>query len=247
VNERTKELINQQQKLSEANEKLTLTNKELDSFNCHTSHDLKAPLKSVLGLLNLAKLEDSKRKFTQYHEKMESSIHKLEEFISSIIQYSTSAKSNVQITPIDFNELIDDSLDELQFHEGFEKIKIEKNIHINGIFNSDKKRIQIIINNLLSNSIKYQDRNKLKPKILINIKVENDKVTIAIEDNGIGIKRELQQNVFSMFYRASEHSYGSGLGLYIINETIIRLNGNILLESEESKFSRFIVELPNMN
>ena len=245
VDERTQDLIEQQQKLSSLNKYLTLTNKELDSFVYHTSHDLKAPLKSVLGLLDLAKREDAEQKFAQYHNRMEASVHKLEEFISSIIQYSANSKSEVHIKEIDFNKLIENAISEIQFHEAFDKIKISKNIQTNGDFYSDKKRIQIVLNNLISNSIKYYDKNKQSPHIKIEIYQDNGTVHMAIEDNGIGIKEEFQDKVFKMFYRASEKSYGSGLGLYIIHETVKKLNGSIHLESKEGQYCKFSIVLPN--
>ena len=246
VNERTQDLVEQQKKLSELNKSLTLSNKELDSFVYHTSHDLKAPLKSVLGLVDLAKREDIQNKLTQYHDMMESSIHKLEEFISSIIQYSSNSKSDVHIKLIDFDKLIANAISEIQFHDAFEKIEFLKKIESNGSFYSDEKRIQIIINNLISNAIKYYDQNKGNPQISIDIHQVNGATKISIKDNGIGIKTEHQNKVFQMFYRASEKSYGSGLGLYIINETIKKLNGKIELDSKEGEFTLFTIELPNL-
>lgn len=246
VNERTQDLVEQQKKLSEVNKSLTISNKELDSFVYHTSHDLKAPLKSVLGLVDLAKREDIQNKLTQYHDMMESSIHKLEEFISSIIQYSSNSKSDVHIKLIDFDKLIANAISEIQYHDAFEKIEIKKNIESNGSFYSDEKRIQIIINNLISNAIKYYDKNKRNSQISININQVNGATRINIKDNGIGIKTEHQNKVFQMFYRASEKSYGSGLGLYIINETIKKLNGKITLDSKEGEFTIFTIDLPNL-
>ena len=80
-----------------------------------------------------------------------------------------------------------------------------------------------IKNYLISNAIKYYDKNKGNPQISININQVNGATRISINDNGIGIRTEHQNKVFQMFYRASEKSYGSGLGLYIINETIKKI------------------------
>lgn len=246
ISERTQSLVDQQKKLSEVNKNLTVSNRELDSFVYHTSHDLKAPLKSVLGLVDLAKREDTQSKFSQYHNLMESSIHKLEEFISSIIQYSSNSKSDVHIKSIDFDSLIKNAIDEIQFHEAFDQIEILQNIHANGNFYSDEKRIQIVINNLISNAIKYYDKRKPTPQISIDINQLDKEVEISIKDNGIGIKAEYQDKVFNMFYRASERSYGSGLGLYIIKETIKKLEGSIHLDSKYGEYTNFTIHLPNL-
>lgn len=244
VNERTQDLVEQQNKLSELNKNLSSTNKELDSFVYHTSHDLKAPLKSILGLVSLAKLDDSDQKFFEYHDRIEQSIHKLEEFISSIIQFSTNSKSKVEPVKIDFQQLVENATRELQYHEDFDKIDITQNIQSNVTFVSDEKRIQIILNNLLSNAIKYSDQAKSLKTINIDVAQTNDGVRIIVEDNGIGIGEESKDRVFKMFYRASEKSYGSGLGLYIIQETVKKLGGSISMESKEGRYTRFIIDLP---
>lgn len=246
VNERTQVLIDQQKKLSELNKNLSTTNKELDSFVYHTSHDLRAPLKSVLGLVDLAKREDLEGKFSPYHDRMESSILKLEEFIASIIQYSSNSKADVNIKKIDFNEIVSNSISELQFHEAFELIDLKLDINLKEAFYSDEKRIQIILNNLLSNAVKYYDKLKATPEINIKIIQKNNTVEISVTDNGIGIKSEFLDKVFVMFFRASENAYGSGLGLYIIKETVKKLNGTITINSKEGEYTNFTVLLPNL-
>jgi signal transduction histidine kinase len=247
VNERTQDLLEQQQKLSELNKNLSSTNKELDSFVYHTSHDLKAPLKSILGLVSLAKLDDPDKRFFEYHDRIEQSIHKLEEFISSIIQFSTNSKTQVKPIKIDFRLLIENAIRELQYHDDFDKIKITQKIRSNGSFISDEKRIQIILNNLLSNAIKYSDQNKSSKTLAIDVGQLNEGVRIVVEDNGIGISDEFKDRVFKMFYRASEKSYGSGLGLYIVQETVKKLGGSIRMESAEGLYTRFIIDLPNQS
>jgi len=246
VNDRTQDLIDQQNKLSEVNRSLLITNKELDSFVYHTSHDLKSPLKSILGLVDLAKREDIEGKFNPYHSRMESSILKLEEFISSIIQYSSNSKSEVHIKEIDFKQVINDSLNELQYHDAFGDIDFKINIETEGDFYSDEKRIRIIINNLLSNAVKYYDKNKSDPHILVEVQQTNGTSKITVKDNGIGIKSDLKDKVFNMFFRASEKAYGSGLGLYIINETVKKLNGKMHLDTVYGEYTKFTLELPNI-
>jgi signal transduction histidine kinase len=246
VNERTRDLLKQQNKLSELNKNLKATNTELDSFVYHTSHDLKAPLKSVLGLLDLAKRDDTKGKFLPYHSRMESSILKLEEFISSIVQYSSNSKADVDIKSIDFNEIIKESLNELQYHKNFDKIRFKKKIEIKDAFYSDEKRIRIILNNLLSNAVKYYDEKKEKPEIKIEILQKNNYAELSVEDNGIGIKKEMKDRVFDMFYRASEKSYGSGLGLYIVKETVNKINAEFTMQSNEGEYTIFTIRIPNL-
>lgn len=245
VSARTKDLKQQQKKLETVNDNLLVANKELDSFVYHTSHDLKSPLKSVLGLIDLAKRDDEQGSFRPYHDRMESSIKKLEEFISSIVQYSANSKTSVDYREVSFEDLIDQAIDDLRYHASFDSINIEKHIESDGAFYTDKKRLQIIINNLLSNAIKYHDPGKPQPIIKIAVKQQNSMAHIRVWDNGLGINPDYHEKVFSMFYRASESSYGSGLGLYIIKETVGKLGGTIHLRSEEGIFTEFDLQLPN--
>jgi signal transduction histidine kinase len=101
--------------------------------------------------------------------------------------------------------------------------------------------------NLISNAVKYCDLSKTNQIIKIDINQSESNIKIVIEDNGLGINKDYQEKVFSMFYRASEKSYGSGLGLYIVKETVKRLGGSIEIESSEGEYTRFIIKLPNQN
>lgn len=243
---RTVNLVQQQDKLENLNKNLTNTNRELDSFVYHTSHDLKAPLKSVLGLIDLAE-RDTKEEMTRvYLGMMEKSIHKLEEFISSIIEYSANAKSDIHINEINFNSLLDECLNGLKYHQNFDSIRQERSINVNGNFKTDEKRLLIILNNLLSNAVKYHDLIKEDPYLKVSVFQQNGQASIQVEDNGKGIDDAHHDGIFDMFFRASEDSYGSGLGLYIVKETVIKLNGNISLDSQLGRGSTFTIELPNL-
>jgi signal transduction histidine kinase len=105
--------------------------------------------------------------------------------------------------------------------------------------------LTIILNNFISNGIRYFDPAKSLPFIEIRMVVDEKEAQITIEDNGIGIKEEEVENIFKMFYRASESSKGSGLGLFIVKESVDRLGGKITVASKLGKGTKFIVTLPN--
>ena len=105
----------------------------------------------------------------------------------------------------------------------------------------------MILNNIISNSIKYADLSKDQPYIRVEVKVEPENAEIRIADNGIGIDEVQQESIFHMFFRASEKSSGSGLGLYIVKEVIQRLKGEISVSSEPAKGSEFIIRIPNLS
>ena len=95
--------------------------------------------------------------------------------------------------------------------------------------------------------MKYHDFTKEHPFVKINIIQENNLVNIRVEDNGTGIESKFHDKIFNMFFRASEKSTGSGLGLYIVRQTIDKLNGHISMESEYGTGTTFIINLPNLS
>jgi signal transduction histidine kinase len=108
----------------------------------------------------------------------------------------------------------------------------------------DKTRLRIILSNLINNSIKYQDVRKSHRSITIGIRSSSNEHSICVRDNGIGIATEHLAKVFDMFYRASENSSGSGLGLFITQEAVEKIGGTITVESKIGEGTSFTVKLP---
>jgi signal transduction histidine kinase len=238
------------QALQSQNAELKKINKELDSFVYSVSHNLRAPLMSVLGLLDLAKHENQQENSStldQYFAMMESSIHKLDETVKEILDYSRNARQNLTIEQIDLKKLIEDNFEKMQFMPGSQLIQREIHISDRYPFYSDHYRLSVILNNLISNSIKYYDAGKEKPFIHISAVVTKDKAVLEFEDNGIGIEDKFSAKVFDMFFRATEKNKGAGLGLYIVREAVEKLKGTITMQSEVGKGTRFTIELPNDN
>ena len=233
--------------LRRQNDELVKINKELDSFVYSVSHNLRAPLMSVLGLLNLARMDDRRQDsiLGKYFSMMEHSIHKLDDTLKEILDYSRNARSDVRIEKVVIQELIEDSFERLRYLEGSDQIEKHIAIHDPVPLYSDPYRLAVILNNLVSNSIKYRDSRKEKPFINIEITVSETAVNIFFEDNGIGISSELINKIFDMFFRATERSEGAGLGLYIVKETIEKLNGSISAESNMGEGTIFKIEVPN--
>ena len=105
----------------------------------------------------------------------------------------------------------------------------------------DANRLKVILANLISNAIRYADLTKTNPHILIEAKEDDTNTKIEVKDNGQGIAAEHHSKIYDMFYRASHNSKGSGLGLYIVKETLMRLGGSIELTSEVGEGSTFTV------
>ena len=177
---------------------------------------------------------------------MEQSVKKLDLFISDIIEYSRNARTEVFKEEINFEQKVKVVREKLMYMDGAQNTTLNVTINQNGKFVSDKSRMNIILSNILSNAIKYQDKNKETHFVAITITNNAAKATIEIEDNGIGIDQKNHAKIFEMFFRGTTLSNGSGLGMYIVKETLDKLNGSIALESEINKGSKFIISIPNL-
>ncbi|MDQ3536611.1 MAG: PAS domain-containing sensor histidine kinase [Bacteroidota bacterium] len=234
-------------KLIEQNEELLKINSELDRFVYSASHDLRAPLMSILGLINIAKIETKEETNLEYLNLMTKSIHKLDKFVQDIIHYSRNSRLALKNELIDFESLLLENLEEVKYLENAEKIEKLISVEQKQPFYSDKSRICVVLNNIISNAIKYFDYKKTKSFIKISIKVDAATANIEIEDNGIGIASQHVNRIFEMFFRASETNVGSGLGLYIVKETLLKLQGDIQVHSVLGEGTRFSIRIPNLN
>ena len=229
------------------NEELIKINKEMDSFVYSVSHNLRAPLMSVLGLLNLVQREDERRDqhFAGYFNMMNQSILKLDDTLKEILDYSRNARNEIEYARVDIHEIIGSCTEQLKYLKAFENLKIRVTVEGDDLFYTDVYRLKVVLNNLISNAIKYIDVTKTQNLLEIHATMTPKTMWLTLEDNGIGIKKELMPKVFNMFFRATEKSEGAGLGLYIAKETINRLQGKIFVESMYGVGTTFKIELPN--
>lgn len=223
---------------------LEKTNAELDRFLYSTSHDLRSPLSSIKGLVNIARLETSDQKIQGYFSMMIDRVDKLDFFIKDIIDYSKNARTEIRSEPVDFTKLLDEATDNLKYIDGAASIQFRRNVLIGHAVNADKNRLSIILNNLLANAIKYHDPKKEKQWIDVQVSNSHGTLKLQVSDNGMGIDPEHHGKVFDMFYRGTYQSNGSGLGLYIVKETVSKMNGSISLESAPGVGSSFFITLP---
>jgi PAS domain S-box-containing protein len=224
---------------------LQKTNYELDRFVYSASHDLRAPLSSILGLLNIAEGEALTPAMTTYFGMFRQSITKLDGFIKDILDYSRNARTEIEYEQIDFLRLLKETQNTFKLMPGAERLKTTIAINDHVPFYSDRLRLQSILSNLMSNAIKYQDYKKNSSYVNIQITSTEEKAVIQFRDNGMGIEAKYLDKIFDMFYRASENSHGAGLGLYIAKETTDKLDGQISVNSSLGVSTTFEIELPN--
>jgi PAS domain S-box-containing protein len=235
-----------EQNLLNQNIELTKTNSELDKFVYSVSHDLRAPLCSMLGVVEIAQEDTNEELILEHLQMLKTNIKKLDGFILDILNYSRNSRMEVKKEEINLKELLNEVTQNLKFMgDNNRQIDFKIEINDNAIVHSDKSRLNMIFNNLVSNAIRYQNSQIPNPFVGIKIDTSDTETGIIIQDNGIGIRKELHQKIFDMFYRVSEESVGSGLGLYIVKESVKKLNGNIEVNSEVGKGSTFIIKIPN--
>tara|TARA_R110000868_G_scaffold68720_1_gene203195 strand:+ start:27687 stop:30029 length:2343 start_codon:yes stop_codon:yes gene_type:complete len=238
-------LIEVEQRLEAQNVELLKTNSELDRFVYSASHELRAPLASVLGLVDIILGEEKEAELVFKIKMIEKSVRRLDSFIKDIVQYSQNKHLEIVSEKIDFSTLINDSLESLWYLENRSQIDIKVEIAEQIDFYSDRKRISIVLNNLISNAIKYHNVEGNNPTINILVKTSEDLARIEVRDNGVGIPKEHLGKIFNMFYRVSSKVMGTGIGLFVVKEIVEKINGEIKVESEEIKGTKFIITIPN--
>ena len=226
--------------LAEENSELKKTNEQLDHFVYSVSHDLRAPLSSMKGLVEITEEETAEPVTLEHMKLLLGSIGKLDHFILDVLDYCRSKRLEIKPERIDFKELIENISDKLRhMNSGNRNVDIKITITQNKEFCSDRIGVGIVLNNLVSNAIRYQNPMSERPFVDIEVEATDKTANIIVKDNGIGISKEGQTKIFDMFYRVSDETDGTGLGLFLVKETIEKLNGKINVESELGKGSIF--------
>jgi signal transduction histidine kinase len=232
------------QQLLENNDLLSKTNAELDRFVYSTSHDLRAPLTSVLGLINITERSSSPDEVTRYLGMMRDRVHSLDRFIKDITDYSRNNRLDIVQEKVNIASLAADVWESLKFSPEAEHIDFQIDVPGDLHIMSDRNRLQVVIANLLSNAVRYHDPRKANQYIRMHYQISGNVFSIKLEDNGQGIAKEYHSRIFDMFYRANELSKGSGLGLYIVKEVLMKLAGGIQLDSTPGIGTVVTVKLP---
>jgi len=251
VKERTKELHEEintrkatEEKIKISNKKLRKANSELDNFVYSVSHDLRAPIASVLGLVNLAKKENSVKAMRKYLDMVAKSAEQQDTFIKDILDLSRNARLDVAREKIEFKGIVNDIFDQYSYIDNSKNVVKQVNVKQKVVFQSDKSRIKVILNNVIANAIRHCNTKEVK--VDVDIVVNEATASIVIKDNGQGIDQEHLAHIFKMFYRGTDSTAGSGLGLYIVKETIDKLRGAVNIDSEENKGTVVKFDIPNL-
>lgn len=227
------------------NEELQKAYDELDKFAYSATHDMRGPILSVLGIIDLAKNSEEVSEVREMVEMMENAMLKLDNYIQNLHDHYSIRRGELNITEIDFHDIMKDMSDLYDITSKLKNVRFDKSVSQNDKFRSDDISIKIIINNLLSNAFKYQKKNGSDRVVSLDIKVENGTARFEVTDNGIGIPEKSLNEVFNMFFRATNEEIGSGFGLYNVKDALSKINGKINVESKEQEGTKFIVTIPS--
>jgi signal transduction histidine kinase/Tfp pilus assembly protein PilF len=221
IDEATKEIF-------ESHEKLKKAVFERDYFMYKTSHDIKGPLATFLGLCMIAKLEVKDVPALEHVERIEKTALKLNAILNRLLNIEKINLNEVAYTFVDFRTMVENIINLEKRTMPSEQISISYEIEPNLIVKSDSFLIRLIVENLISNSIKfYNNSTNAFPYVKIAIFGREDKVVIKVDDNGIGILPEMEPTIFKLFARASERSETGGVGLYTAKQAAEKLEGTI--------------------
>ena len=239
------ELSNKNNTINETNDQLTRLNAELDSLVYRTSHDLRSPVTSILTLAEIIKEEKDDAKRNEYLNLQKKTLFRLDSLITDTLDFARNKRIELNYEPVDFSEFIHNALQDHVFSDNSKNIKRIVEINQQGTFVTDNTRLNIVIRNLISNALRYHNKDQDNPYLKIIVNATDKHAELQVVDNGQGIDEKHLEHIFTMFYTANKSSGGSGIGLYIVKEAIEKLGGTIKIESQINVGTKFIIVIPN--
>ena len=233
------------QALSVRNEELHKAYQELDKFAYSVTHDLRGPIHSALGAMDLLKSVEDMDEMRQMLSLVERSLYKLDAFIENTHHYYSIRQGVPSAAEIDFTRMVHDLEDVYSINGLSNGVRFETSIDQTAAFYCDRVCMTIILNNLLTNAFKYQRKDEPAKFVWLDIESNEGQAIIRVTDNGIGIDEEYSSQIFDLFFRATTESHGSGFGLYNVKDAIKKLDGVITVSSEKGKGSTFTLTIPN--
>lgn len=226
-------------------QELAQANSDLEKFIYSASHDLRSPLVSIKGVIQLAKTEGIEGKAGEYFDMIEKSVSKLDAFVQNIIHYYQNIKTEDAVQLVDIDQLLSDVINQYKSYENYDSFEIKKAINITGEFIGDAYRLKIVIGNILANSLKFIDPSKESNKIELEVIQNVEKLLMKISDNGVGMGKDALNVIENIFNNKDNRGPGNGVGLYLVRDAVQRMNGKIQVSSTLGEGTKFIIEIPN--
>jgi signal transduction histidine kinase len=230
-------------------QELTKAREVINQFINSCSHSLRGPLKSITGLNTIVKqaVKSGNEDPLMYIELIDQSVNKMESLLMQFEQFLETSKSTFTMEPVRLNDIVDEVLANAHASGRTSGIDIDVQINSQDCLYTDHNAVRLVLSNLLENAVIFHDDRKATKKISLVVKVTRACASINIVDNGVGIPTEAQAKIFELFYRGSEKSIGSGVGLYMVQQVLKNLGGSISFHSAEDSGSNFFVWMPNQS
>lgn len=223
---------------------------ELDNFVYRASHDLRGPLARLKGLSQIALMETQDEVSRNYFNMIKTSANVLDNTLLRLLSINNLKHTVLEEEDVNIHNLIEKIVAiKKEVMEGagisfYNEISQDLTIH------ADQNVLRLAIQNILDNSIQYRNIDVTEPNrvyIKVSAQMENDKIKILFEDNGIGIEESQTDKIFNIFYRGTVRSKGSGLGLYIAKIAMDKIKGSIHLSDHQKNHTVFELVLPSKN
>jgi signal transduction histidine kinase len=234
--------------LDQTNKDLERTNKDLDTFVYTASHDLKAPILNIEGLLKalekqLGKETLQQTRVQQMYELLYHSVNRFKSTIGDLTEVARIGKESTEdVASVDIGDMLREVLADLEMQLREAGVRLEHNIECPAIRFS-RKNLKSILYNLLSNAVKYRSPDR-RPLVRITCQMQEGYTLITVQDNGMGMDMRQKDKIFALFKRLHAHVEGTGIGLYIVKKMIEQAGGRIEVESQVGVGSTFTVYLP---
>jgi signal transduction histidine kinase/tetratricopeptide (TPR) repeat protein len=244
VKERTVELNQTNIELDKSNRELEKAVKDLDQFIYKTSHDLRGPIATMRGIINLGIMEAKDEKSIKYFDTLQNVSHNFNNVLSRLIEVHETYQIKPVLDYLDPRSEIAETADRLSKFSIDTSLTFETELNALGQWNSDRVLFNVIIENMIRNAICYKD--KKDPTIKIKTEYQDNNLRIVIEDNGFGIEPRDEAKVFNIFFKGSPKPGGTGLEIYTAKIAVEKLNGVIRLQKAR-KNTIFEIILPALN
>ena len=248
LSEVNKSLKKMQEELTRSLQELNLRkaqiedhNNQLELFVYKASHDIKGPLRSIIGLTHLG-LHDVKDTTAQeYFGHIQKSTQRLDNLLVDLLKLTKAKQAEIEKQELNLPLMVNEIINSFKNTRHFDRMQFNIDIPEEVLFRSDEKLLYSVIQNFIENGIKYCDSTKEQPYLNITVRQEQGKTTLTFEDNGPGISPEHLPKIFDMFYKTDPASDGTGLGLHIVKVTIEKLGGTIKVRSRVGSGSSFTI------
>lgn len=243
LNENLEKLVEERtQELKDTIDKLSQTDEGLNTFLYRSSHDLRGPITSLLGLVHLVRKENNQPELLTYFDMIDKTCQHMLRFLKRLNEVSVIFKSQISRKPVLIGEVVNEARHYLKENNLYNKVRIHIQNEVTEPVSIDATMMLNIVTSLLENAIIFS--REVNPEATLRFKVVNEKLIIRIADNGLGIKDDLKARIFELFFRGTELSSGNGLGLYLVKKSVELLHGEVEILSEVNVGTTVTVSVP---